>query len=141
LGELNRKMSEGFTQSVAIAPTLTATGLSSSALYDITSYEKAIVQCQVHKLPDKKGEGVFTCTLYQSTASTWNGAVAVTMSTNLVGTGSLTSVSDVNINVDFRQPNMSVNSAYKYLGAAVVAPTGCYVSAVVNKGYGKVQPV
>lgn len=141
MGLFNRKITEAFTQSVGVYPTLTAAGLSSSALYDMTNYEKAVVQAMAHKLPDGKGEGVFTCQLYQSTASTWNGAVAVTMATNLVATASLTSASNVMINVDFRQPNFTENSDYNYLGFALVAPTGCYVSAVVNKGFAKDEPV
>jgi hypothetical protein len=141
MGELNRKISEGLTQSIAVAPTLTATGLSSSALYDMCDYEKCIVQAFAHKLPDTKGAGVFTCQLYQSTASTWNGAVAITMSTNLVATASLSNSVDVSLNVDFRQPNMTENGSYKYLGVALVSPTGAYVSCVINKGYSRVQPV
>jgi hypothetical protein len=107
----------------------------------MTNYEKALVQVAAHKLPDAKGEGVFTCQLYQSTASTWNGAVAVTMSTNVVGTASLTSASNVMLNVEFRQPNFSENDNYNYLGFSLVAPTGCYVSAIVNKAFGKNEPV
>lgn len=135
-----RKGTEMITASVAVYPTSSA-GISSSALYDMTQYERFLVTLVGHRLPDGKGEGVLSATIYQSTASTWNGAVAVTLSSGGVGTASITSASDAHVRVDLKQADLSENNSYKYVGVRVDSSTATAVSCLVKKFEAKNEPV
>lgn len=134
------KRSESTTQSIAVAPTA-STGISSSALYDMKGYERAYITMVGHRLPDGKGEGVMTATVYQSTASTWNGAVAVTLSTNLVGTASITSASDCIVNIDLVVPKMSINDDMRYIGVRCASNTSTVMSTIVSRFSANIEPV
>jgi hypothetical protein len=135
-----RKGTEMITSSVAVYPT-SSTGISSSALYDMTQYERFLISTIGHKLPDGKGEGVLTATVYQSTASTWNGAAAITLSSGGVGTASITSASDAQIRIDLKQSDLTENSDYKYVGVRVASSTATAVACIVKKYEAKNEPV
>lgn len=125
------KYIEEITTSVQVYPTLSASGISGSAMVDCANYRNVITKAFIHKLPDQKGEGVATVSLYEGTVSTIGVATYLTAS---VVTGTLTSVSDLILRSEIRTAEMSVNSSKKFVYARVALPTGAYVSAIVERG-------
>lgn len=125
------KYTEQITASVQVYPTAT-TGISSSALLDMQDYRNAIVRVACHRLPDAKGEGVVSVSFYESTASTWNGAVATLVTSSKTG-ASLTSVSDASFEVELRTAEMTVSDGKRYLGVYIANPTSSYSSAIVER--------
>ena len=63
------KIVNDITLSVQVQPTIGGS-VSSSALIDTSLYRRAVISAALHKLPDAKGEGVATLTVYESTAAT-----------------------------------------------------------------------
>ena len=134
------KRSESTTQSIAVAPTA-STGISSSALYDMRDYERAYITMVGHKGNEGTYTYVMTATVYQSTASTWNGAVAVTMGASLLVTASIASVSDVIKTIDVRTPLMDVTNDMRYIGVRCAAGTATVLSTIVSRYSANIEPV
>lgn len=107
------------TASTLVYPTST-TGISGSTGVAMGNYREAYVRASIHRLPDGKGEGVTTLSLYENTQSAWGGASAVTVG---VVTASLTSVSDVDMQINIRTAEMSTNDSKTYLNAYITNPT------------------
>jgi hypothetical protein len=134
----NMKFTEGVTTSLQVAPTA-STGISSSGLLDMKLYEKAVIEVMTHRLPDGKGEGVGSVTVYESDVSTWS--ASATIITASVATCSITSASDAVMQLEVRVPEMSVNNEYKrYIGAYVAMPTSTVFTANVKRWHGSYNP-
>lgn len=126
------KFSEMVTRSLQIAASLT-TGESSSALLDMSPYKKAMFQAVANKpLDNTTFVGNITVTVYESTASTWNGAVATAM-TSFTGTDSCTSGSEGNKFFEINDYDMSINNSRRYLGLYVSAWTKTDMVAIVER--------
>lgn len=124
------------TVSTLVYPTETA-AISGSAGVDMSKYREAFVRATLHRLPDAKGEGVATLTLYENTQSAWGGANAITAG---VATASLTSASDVNIDIDLRTAQMSVNNSKVYLNAYLKNATASISSVQITRVEGRYNP-
>jgi hypothetical protein len=134
------KRSESTTQSIAVAPTASA-GISSSALYDMKGYERAYITMIAHRGNEGTYTYVMTATVYQSTASTWNGAAAVTMGASLLATASIASASDVIKTLDVSAPLMDVNNDMRYIGVRCAAGTATVLSTIVSRLSANIEPV
>ena len=110
----------------------TSTGKSASATFvDMSKYANAIVTTNIHKLPDAKGEGVATITVYEHTQSTWAGvATAVTAG---VVTATVNSVSDVMPQIELRATDLSVNNSKRYINTYITLPTGAQIAQTVTR--------
>ena len=102
----------------------TSTGKSASATFvDMSKYANAIVTTNIHKLPDAKGEGVATITVYEHTQSTWAGVVTATVN----------SVSDVMPQIELRATDLSVNNSKRYINTYITLPTGAQIAQTVTR--------
>ena len=135
---MNKLINES-TVSVLCYPT-TSTGKSAStALFDMTNYRNVVFETPLHRLPDGKGEGTASLQVYESTASTWNGAVATAI-TNSVASVSLTSASDQLLQVEVKSQDMSVNNNKRYLNAYITLPTGVQICCTATKWGCRYEP-
>lgn len=125
------------TTSIQVAPTAT-TGKSSSALLDMSKHERIVAKLIGHRLPDAKGEGVITVSLYESDVSSWSAsATAITAG---VATATLNSVSDAYARVELRAQQLSINNGKRYVGAYVAANTSTVCSVILERGNGGYNP-
>lgn len=106
----NKKVTEELTISQAVTPTVSA-AVSSSALVDMQDYRKFVAEVS-------KGvtttAGSLVVTIYESTASTWNGAVAVLLSTSTVATVTGSAYLE-NVEIDVS----AITEGKRYLGVYV----------------------
>jgi hypothetical protein len=123
------KIMEEITVSTQIFPTAT-TAKSASAAVDMSQYNNAVAKLFAHRLPDGKGEGVITLSIYQNTSTTLAGAQVAAS----VVTGSITSASDVYLEAEIKQSDLTVNSGYRYIYAHVVTATSTWVAATIERG-------
>lgn len=127
------------TVSVLSYPT-TSTGKSASTTFvDMSKYRNIKIEALLHRLPDAKGEGTATLQVYESTASTWNGAVATAI-TNSVASVSLTSASDQILQVELKADNLSIASNKRYLNAYLTLPTGVQISCTAERAKPRFSP-
>lgn len=135
---MNKLINES-TVSVLCYPT-TSTGKSASTtLQDMKNYRNVLIEATLHRLPDAKGEGTATLQVYESTASTWNGAVATAI-TNSVASVSHTSASDNLLQVELKTEEMSVNSDKRYINAYLTLPTGVQVACTCTRWAPRFEP-
>lgn len=109
------KFTEAVSKSLQIAKTVT-TGLSSTNLLDMRDFGKAVftVAGVAHT-----SSAVMTCTIYESTATTWNGAVAKAMTTtSFRATASASTVGGV-LRIEVDEKDMDADNDYRYLGCYV----------------------
>jgi len=134
------KFSEMVTRSLQIAATL-STGQSSTALLDMAPYKKAMFQVVASKPIDATTfDGHLTVTVYESSASTWNGAVATAM-TSFTGTASCTSDTVGNKFFEVNDYDMSINNSKRYLGLYVASWTKTDMFAIVERYRGDHEPL
>lgn len=134
------KFTEMVTSSVQIAATLTS-AQSSTALLDMSPYDKVIVQGLASKPIDATTfVGNITVTVYESTASTWNGAVATAL-TSYTKTAVCTSGTVGNIRVEVRQDELSINNSKRYVGVRMAAWTNTDMFAIVERYRGNYEPL
>jgi hypothetical protein len=126
------KIMEGITVSTQVFPTAT-TGISGSATVDMLNYHKAVAKLFAHRLPDAKGEGVITLSLYEHTAA----AAAGTQVAASVVTGSITSASDVYLEAEIDATSLTK----RYVYARVVSATGTVVAATIERAEPRYEPV
>lgn len=119
---------ERITTSVQVYPTAT-TGISGSAVVDMSTYRHAVAKLFAHRLPDQKGEGVVTLSLYETTNSVLNGQEVAAS----VVTGSVTSVSDLILQSEIDTGDMDVADSYRYLYIDCIAPTTTEISAIIER--------
>lgn len=134
------KFTEMVTSSVQVAATLT-TAQSSTSLLDMKHFGKAIIQGLASKPIDATTfVGNITVTLYESTASTWNGAVATAL-TSFTKTAACTSGSIGNVRVEINDYDLSVNGGHRYLGARMAAWTKTDMFLIVERFPSDYEPV
>jgi len=133
------KVLEEITVSVEWYPVASSSVSSSTTLKDMSKYRNALIRTLITKLPDGKGEGVTTLTVYENTASTWNGAVATPITSSIV-TGSLTSVSNVMLQTEITTAEMDVNNSKRYIGAYLTMPTTSDISMVIERCRPRYEP-
>ena len=132
------KLLEETTVSVLSYPT-TSTGKSASTTFvDISQYRNAKFETTLHRLPDAKGEGVATMTVYEHTQSTWAG-VATAVTSGIV-TGSITSAADLLLQDEVKSEDISVNNSKRYLNAYITLPTGVQVACTVTRWGPRYEP-
>lgn len=119
------KLMEEITVSTQIFPTAT-TGKSGSAAVDMSQYRRAVAKLHAHRLPDGKGEGVITLSLYENTTT----ALAGTQVAASVVTGTITSASDVYLEAEVQDTDLSKRYVYGH----VVAATGTVVCVTIQRG-------
>ena len=117
---------EQITTSVQVYPTASS-AISGSASIAMTQYRHAVAKLFAHRLPDQKGEGVITLSMYQATGSNVRGTQVAAS----VVTGSITSASDVILQVEIDTADMTAD--YTHLYAHVVSSTPTVVSAVIDR--------
>jgi len=125
---MNYKISEMLTTSIQTYPTATS-GKSSSALIDMSRYDRIIAKLLLHRLPDGKGEGAIKLGLWESSTTTWNGAVAVESSQSISST--ITSASDVMLQLEINDGD--ITQGKRYVGYYITVPTSTVVSLVVER--------
>lgn len=130
------KIMEGITVSTQIFPT-TSAAISGSAVVDMAQYRHVIAKLYAHKLPDQKGEGVITLSLYESTGSL---ALGTYLTASAV-TGTLTSVSDIYLEKELKVEDMSSNAGKRYLVARVVGPTPTAVACTIERAQPRYEDV
>lgn len=123
---------EATTVSTQIFPTAT-TGKSGSAGVDMSQYKRAVAKLYAHRLPDAKGEGVITLSLYENTATTPAG----TLVTGAVATGSITSASDVYLEVEVDETDLNNRYVYGY----VASSTATQVAVTIDRGNARYEDV
>jgi hypothetical protein len=127
------KFTEMVTASVQVAKTVT-TGVSSSALLDMSLYKKAIINVIANKPLDATGTaGNLSVTIYESTASTWNGAVAKTNSVLTDKTSSCYSASTGYVRYEINDYDLTINSGYRYVGFKTAMWTATDMMAIVER--------
>ena len=119
---------EKITTSVQVYPT-SSSAISGSAVVDMSVYRHAVAKLFAHRLPDAKGEGVITVSMYETTNSTLNGQEVASS----VVTGSITSVSDVILQSEISTADMDTADNFRYLYAKVVSSTATEVSVIIER--------
>lgn len=119
------KLMEEITVSTQLFPTATA-AKSGSATVDMSQYRRAVAKLFAHRLPDAKGEGVITLSVYEHTAA----AVAGTQVAASVVTGSITSASDVYLEIEVQDTDLSKRYVYGH----VVSSTPTVVALTIERG-------
>ena len=117
---------EKITVSTQVFPTASAAISGASAL-GMDLYRQAVARVSAHRLPDAKGEGVITLSLYETTNSVLNGQEIAAS----VVTGSITSASDVVLEVEIDSNDLTINSGYKNIYPYVVSSTPTVLECTV----------
>lgn len=120
------KTTERITVSTQVYPTATS-GISGSSSLDMSQYRRAVAQLYAHRLPDAKGEGVITLSLYETTGSNVRGQQVAAS----VVTGSITSASDVYLEAEIMVSDMDTADNFRYVYPRVVSSTGTVVACSV----------
>lgn len=132
-----QKISEGLTTSIQMYPTTTS-AISSTALVDMRDFEKCIVKVMGHRLPDQKGEGIGSVTIYESdSGTTWSASATLLTAGTTYAT--VSSVTDLYAQTEIRADQMSMNANKRYLGVRATMPTGTVLSIVVERANGGSQ--
>lgn len=135
------KFTEMVTASIQMAKTV-STGLSSTALLDMRNYKKIIFNVIANKPLDATGTaGNLTVTVYESTASTWNGAVAKTTSALTDKTSSCYSGSTGYVRYEINDYDLTINSGYRYVGFATSMWTATDMMCVAERYRADNEPV
>lgn len=135
-----QKFTEMITSSVEIAKTVT-TGISSTNLLDMRNYKKLVANVVALKPLDATGSVLnLTVTLYESTASTWNGAVATAL-TNFVATSAVYSGSNGVVRIELNDYDMSINNSKRYVGLKTACWTATDQVAIVERYRADNEPV
>jgi len=123
------KITEEITVSTQVYPTCT-TDISGTSALDMSQYRHAIAQLYAHSLPDAKGEGVMTLSLYETTNTTLVGKQVAAS----VVTGSITSASDVCLEAEIDVSSMDTTNQYRYVYPRVMVPTATAIACTVIRG-------
>ena len=120
------KISEEMLTQVQVFPTLSSS-VSGSVAVDMSNYSRALVKTILHKLPDAKGEGVATVSVYENVGTGATGTI-ITASTV---TASLTSASNVEIYTEVRNRQLSEDKRYVY--ARITLPTNTTIACTIDR--------
>lgn len=132
------KILEELNVSVQVYPTASAS-ISGSATVDMKDYTKLSARLLAHKLPDEKGEGTITLSLYESSTSSV-GALGSVVASSVV-TGSITSASDVALEVELDAKDLSINDSKRYVYAYVSSSTVTDVAVTIDRAGATHEPV
>ena len=133
-----RKLMEQTTVSVQVFPTA-STGISGSTGVDMKDFTKVVAKVRAHRLPDQKGEGTITLSLYESTTATVNtSGTAVTAG---VVTGSITSASDVYLEKELDAKDLSINDSKRFVYAYVASSTSTVLECSLERAGAVHEPV
>jgi hypothetical protein len=124
----NKKITEELTLTSAFVPSSSIIVGSSSALVDMSEHGRfvAIVSQGVATTA-----GVITVSLYESTASTWAGAVATEITASITTGASQTGSRFITVDLNAE----SISAGKRYIGLYVTkADTASALSAVVGRG-------
>ena len=119
-----KKTLERLTMSQQVFPTASS-AISGSAVVGMDQYRHAVVRLTAHRLPDQKGEGVGTVSLYETTNTVLNGSEIAAS----VVTGSITSASDVVLQAEIAATDLT--DTYKNVYAYWVGPTATRVECSI----------
>lgn len=125
-----KNITEQITVSQQVYPTTSASGLSGSSALKMDQYRRAVAQMYAHRLPDDKGAGVITMSLYETTNTTLNGQEVAAS----VKTATLNSVTDVYLEAEINTGDMDIADDYAYIYPDIITPTGTVLSCVVIRG-------
>jgi hypothetical protein len=129
------KILEAITTSIQIYPTATS-GKTGSVSVDMSPYTHAIGKLFAHRLPDGKGEGVITLSLYENVGTGATGSVI----TASIKTASITSASDVYLETEIKDIQLSKNSTKRYVNAYVASATPTVISVEIERAGGRYDP-
>jgi len=129
------KLIEQITTSVQVYPT-SSSGITGSASVDMSKYTKAVAKLYAHKLPDAKGEGVITLSLYENVGT---GATGTLITASRI-TASINSVSDVYLETEIRDVDLSINSTKRYINAYVASATPTAIAVTIERGQSRFDP-
>ena len=134
------KFIEKCTSSLQIAASLTV-AQSSSALLDMQNYHKCIITCMANKpMDDTTVVFPITVTIYESTAATWNGAVAVALPA-YSGTAACNSATSGWKQFEVDVKDLTINSDMRYIGVRFAAWTKTDMMCIVERFRGRNEPV
>jgi hypothetical protein len=137
---MRRKFTEMVSYSLQVASTLSL-AQSSSDLLDMSLYEKAIISCVVNKPLDVTTANFpITVTIYESTASTWNGAVAVALPA-FSGTAACSSASTGWKQFEVDVKDLTLANNMRYIGARVACWTKSDMTVIVERYNASYEPV
>lgn len=128
------KLIEATTVSVQVYPTAT-TAKSGSSAVDLAQYNKAVAKLYAHRLPDQKGEGVITLSIYENVSTTPTGSLIV----GAVATGSITSASDVYLEVEINANQLGTDKRYVY--GYVATSTATQVAVTLERGGARYEDI
>ena len=128
------KITEAITVSTQVYPTST-TAKSGSSAVDLSQYKRAVAKLYAHRLPDAKGEGVITLSIYENTSTT----PTRTIISARVVTGSITSSSDFNLQSEISAD--ALTNGKKFISAYVTSSTATQVAVTIDRGQGRYEKV
>jgi hypothetical protein len=124
----NKKLTEELTLSSAIVPTASLVAASSSTLVDMSEYGRFVA---VISQGVATTAGVITVSLYESTASTWAGAVATQITASITTGASQTGSRFITIDLAAD----AISDGKRYVGVYVTkADTASALSATAGRG-------
>jgi hypothetical protein len=129
------KYLEQITTTVLLSPTATS-ALTGTVAVDMKNYSKAVAKLFAHRLPDAKGEGVMTLSVYENTVN----GVTGTIVTASIKTASITSASDVYLVTELKDIQLSKNGNQRYITAHVSSSTPAVVSMIIDRTGGRYDP-
>ncbi len=129
---------EGLTTSVLIYPTAT-TDKTGSASVDMANYTSVIAKLCAPRLPDGKGDNsVVTLSIYENSVglSSTTGSLV----TDSIVTDSISSVSDVYLETELKDMELSKNGDFRYITPHVAIGTSNYVAVTIDRANGRYEP-
>jgi hypothetical protein len=134
------KFTEMVTATMAMINTAVSSGMSSSALVDMQRCKKAVFTVVASRpLTYTSQVDAFTVSSYESTASTWNGAVATVMTgTVSVVTGS---ISSAGVLLRMEINDYDLMEGRRYAGFYIANNTNTNVCAIIEQSRGDNEPL
>lgn len=133
---MNKFLNEATLSILSYPTTSTGGSASTTAGVDMAKYANVTFEVIGHRLPDAKGEGVGTMTVYEHTASAWTG-VATVLTASIV-TQTINSVSDSWFQKELKATQLSDDKRYLYV--AMTLPTGVVLSATAIRTAPRFEP-
>lgn len=121
---------------VTAASNSTTTGVSGSAVVDMSKYHSAVARAHIGKLPDNKGAlSAATLTIYETTNSVLKGsAITASIVTNAAISNSAECMLQTEVTAD------QLSDGYRYIYAHFNANTLSEVSVIIERGKGRFDP-
>lgn len=121
---------------VTAAAMSTSTGVSASAVVELSKYANVVATVHMPKLPDAKGAlGVATLSFYECLSTGLTGSV---ITASIVTNSKISNSVENYLVTEIRADQLSDN--FKYVYAHVNAPTKSDVSVMVYRGHARYEP-